>query len=427
MLSNVYHATSIQFNVSQTMTRKAVQQWSMFGFTVDSILKDQRFQVERDLDCCEFFSGVGSIWKAADARNFRAAKYDKFRNPGVTDLEGSSQSEDICTEAGFITAVLLMMRIVPGGLATLAPKCASWMFLNVVNTCRKKENGYFGDDSNQSVWEGNKMMVGCMLLLELAILRGLFVLLENPKKSYVWHWLPMLETLDKFVYCFADTFRCAFEHSRKTKIWKEFRFASLGPNPHWAETIVKACPCGSKENHIRTSDVHIDKNGKKRCTGKKDVLRESGAYPLALGVAIVNAWCAGQKLEASIEKIRKLDLPVPSDSRKRSSSWLTPSAASGTRSEEPELSWVTPTAASGTRREKSEEPEVLWVIPPASAPAKIRGNRPSSSSWMAPAPAASSSTSRSTRVSSSSWLTPSVSARQQMSAGMGWQQPHSDK
>ena len=376
------------------MTKKGPEEWSLHGFTVESILADPQFQVDRDLDCCEFFSGVGSIHRAAEARNFKASKYDKYRSPGVTDLDGSSQSEDFCSINGFVTAIILLMRIVPGGLATLAPKCASWMFLNVVNTCRKKENGYDGDFANSSVKEGNAMMLGCLILLELAVLRGIFVVLENPKKSYVWFWQPMCQTLERLKFTYADTMRCAFEHGKGTKIWKEFRFAAAGPGHKWVTAIVRDCPCGAKENHIRTSDVHVDKTGKKRCTGKKDVLRESGSYPKDLGIAIVDAWFRAKAEPQPAAHDGRLGL-------KRTAGWMTPEPPAVPKSKHSVVSsssWMTPSASVPTTGDASSS----WMAPLSSAPKK-----------------------RSSEPSSSSWLTPSMpgSSMQQKSVKMGWLQP----
>lgn len=372
------------------MSKKERQPLGLHGLTVDAILKDPYFQVERDLDCCEFFSGVGSIYKAAEARNLRACQYDKFRSPGVTDLDGSSTSEDICTKEGFIAAVVLLMRIVPGGLATFVPKCASWMFLNVVNTGRRKDNGYQGNPLNNSVVEGNVMMIASLILLELAALRQIWAVLENPKKSYVWFWDPMIETLSSLGFTFADTMRCAFEHGKKGKrIWKVYRFAAAGRGHEWITAIERDCPCGSKENHIRTSEEHVDKNGKKRCTGKKDVLRESGAYPKNLGVALVDAW----------QLVRTEPQPATSSPRpslKRKPEWMFPEH----------------TSASGTSSESSS-----WMAPPVT-----RSTGSSTSSWMTPSAASSA---RNLEPSKSSWLTPSISTKQQKSAKMGWLQPES--
>lgn len=362
--------------------------FGLHGLTVETILKDPQFEVERDLDCCEFFSGVGSVYKAAEARNLKASKYDKFRSPGLTDLDGSSSSEDICTKTGFIAAIVRLMRIVPGGLATLAPKCASWMFLNVVNTGRKKENGYQGDISNHSVCEGNQMMIACLILMELAVLRGLWVVLENPKKSYVWFWQPMVETLQKLNFTYADTMRCAFEHGKKGKrIWKVYRFAAAGGGHQWITAIVRDCPCGGKDKHIRTSTQHVDKDGKKKCTGQKDVLRESGAYPKDLGIAIVDAWW----------HVKTGPQPADSDSGpslKRSAEWMIPEAASASRTRSASSSWISP------------------VTNNTSKP---------SSSWMMPT--AGSSTGSTEPSSKSSWMTPFASTKQQKSAKIGWLQP----
>ena len=66
---------------------------SLFGHTAKSIVENPEFApLNRDLQVCEIFSGVGSIHRAATKHHLFSAEYDIERQPGVTDT-GSAQSE----------------------------------------------------------------------------------------------------------------------------------------------------------------------------------------------------------------------------------------------------------------------------------------------------------------------------------------------
>ena len=83
----------------------------VFGWTVDSVLRSSlAADAARDLDVVELFSGVGAVHRAAQSLGLRSAVFDKFRVPGVTDKPSGSGSEDMAEEAGFLSALGLVLR-----------------------------------------------------------------------------------------------------------------------------------------------------------------------------------------------------------------------------------------------------------------------------------------------------------------------------
>lgn len=261
-----------------------LDQLSCHGYTIENILANEEFTgVPRAVQVAEIFSGVGSIHKAAKKKHIESVDFDQQKEPGVTDTDGA-ESEDFLTFAGFTNAIKILMSIVPGGLFFLAPWCGPWMYLNKKNTKRKKSNSYWGDDSYEPVKLSNLMMTGVCILMAVAAKRSVIPCMENPVKSYVWHWPPLVALMEKLGLTSISTFRCAFERCKEPKIWKKFRFAAKGS---WIKKLIRKCKC--QKEHLRTSRVHYI-HGQKRCTGIASRLKLSGAYPTALGTAMVAAW-----------------------------------------------------------------------------------------------------------------------------------------
>ena len=189
------------------------------------------------------------------------------------------------------------MRLEEDGLAFLAPRCGSWMYLDVSNTKRGKKNQFWGDTNNRSVQSSNNMVMGCIVLIQLAEARKLCLAFENPVKSYMWHWPPLRDALKELGYGFVAVLRCAWEAKQKgkMKLWKKYRIAGQG---EWIQALAKPCPCGD-QGHLRTTKVYRDAAGKKRCQGIKSRLMSSANYPPLLGKAIVQAWLSRRSASGS--------------------------------------------------------------------------------------------------------------------------------
>ena len=133
----------------------------------------------RNIDVVELWSGCQSICNAARLGGYVARPFDKHRSPGVTDVPGE-HNEDITTKPGFNKALGLVLGLRENGLLWMAPVCSSFCWLNLSNTKRSKENTYRGATHSAVAKEGNKMALSAMLLAEVAIERGVQVVIENP-------------------------------------------------------------------------------------------------------------------------------------------------------------------------------------------------------------------------------------------------------
>ena len=138
----------------------------IFGWTLQYAL--ERFlSAPRYRDAAEVFSGVGAITHAAVDQGFQATAFDKCRVPGQTDGPGPL-SEDLCTEAGFLSALALVATLRVGGLLWLATVCGSWVWMNLHKTQRRFENQYWGDLTYNPVRIGNHLAMVTIFLMHFA-------------------------------------------------------------------------------------------------------------------------------------------------------------------------------------------------------------------------------------------------------------------
>ncbi len=249
---------------------------AVFGFTVRA-LNDGYADGVRDIDCVELFSGVGSVWRAAQDAGFAAVGFDKTLDP----------SQDIGLQSGFLLAARLVLRIRPSGLLWLAPMCSSFCWLCVSTTVRKRHNDYVGDLKNPHVVAGNHAAMASVLLMSLAVFRGVHCILENPVGSRMWPFLTCAQAI-RFPTWGVVCNRCAFEEAPLgEKLYKRYRLVGTAL---WTLTLRRPCTC---QSHAHRLSSRRSRRQPRRCSGNLAVLQESGAYPCGLGVAVVQAWQAG--------------------------------------------------------------------------------------------------------------------------------------
>ena len=157
--------------------------------------------------------------------------------------------------------------------------CKSFVFLNSSNCKRNPYDQYKGDTSYQPVKEGNLFANEANYLGQLALQRGVQVVIENPPQSTLWQYLPtsFMKQLPNSAVCH----RCSFEKAADGKrLWKQYKFYCSDP---WIGDLQVGCNC--ELGHIALTSK---KDGK--VTGNLDRLSESAAYPIALGQAVISAW-----------------------------------------------------------------------------------------------------------------------------------------
>ena len=213
--------------------------------------------------------------------------------------------------------------------------------------------------------------------------------------------------------------RCAHSTAEPLgqRMFKLFKFWATG---RWIQRLTGRCERPMiedetgrrKKQHVSCADDFIQKDtpnkpkrvGQLRYTGRKNNLKESGAYPLPLGQNLVQACLAGDAGLESLQAPRKqtgrmsgLAGERKNHQRKSSQSssaaphsWMSPTAGSARiEMSEPESSislWAAPSAGSACGSSSSTEISSSWMSPPAGS-ARIETCEPEApSSWMNPSP-----------------------------------------
>jgi len=395
---------------------KLCQSLLVHGLTVPAVLNsDEWMHVPRDLDCVEIFAGVGSIAAAAAEKGLRSATYDKNRIPGVTE-----QTEDITTLQGFRGAIALVLRLVSYGLLWLAPDCSSWGFMNSSRCKRSEGNAFVGDVTYSKVIEGNAMAESSVFLILLAAARGVKAALENPGASQFFNYGPVVEMVCALNMVAACTYHCAFSVAPFGKRYKK-KYKLLATSS-WIRGVFAPCRCPGNL-HLPLCNKRVGKNGQVQINGIKARLRESGAYPIAMGQRVVECACPGQADKDTAVEVAESTLRKPTQQKKPKqvrrtlkkvrSININKSISSVSRGSGPVSTarmWTTPAASSGTRTSLTPLSKArAWRTPSALSPSAGTTTCPVSSnackerSWCTPA-ATSSSKPSDARAADRAWL-----------------------
>ena len=85
--------------------------------------------MHKDLDCVEYFSGVGNISRVFRQGGVLTATFDYIKN---------IEFENLCSPGGMMTALYFAMMLKARGLASWATVCSSWIFLSASCTGRPR-------------------------------------------------------------------------------------------------------------------------------------------------------------------------------------------------------------------------------------------------------------------------------------------------
>ena len=137
--------------------------------------------VSCDLDCVDYFAGIGGV-----ARSFT----DRMRKAVTFEILDDFELEDILKPLGMLKGCTYARKLRRRGLGHWGTVCSSFIWICRSVTKRSKESP-LGDGSVKSVRDGNCMVVRMVLTLFIILARGALWLLEQPKSS-VMHLHPRL-------------------------------------------------------------------------------------------------------------------------------------------------------------------------------------------------------------------------------------------
>ncbi len=128
--------------------------------------------VLRNLDLLDICAGKARITRWAKLAGLRAIAVDREY----------SSAQDVNTESGFALLIVLLLRMVPGGLMFLACPCSSWVWMSRSQTKRSKVQS-LGDVTNAVTAEGNAINERAAFLCFLAWKLGVTWVIEQPASS----------------------------------------------------------------------------------------------------------------------------------------------------------------------------------------------------------------------------------------------------
>ena len=96
---------------------------------------------DRDLDNVDFYAGKKAVANTWQENSFKAATYEILDDP---------ERENFCSGLGFFFALLLIMRMRVGALASWGTVCSSWIFVSAGST-KRTANNILGDTSCSGV------------------------------------------------------------------------------------------------------------------------------------------------------------------------------------------------------------------------------------------------------------------------------------
>ena len=100
-------------------------------------------------------------------------------------VEVGGASRDVTAEAGFLALLDLAMRLVPGGIIVGGPPCSLFIFLS--SSFHRRGPGHEqGDTRKLPVRLANAIVDNTMVLLEVAHLRSVWFVLEQPATSWMF-------------------------------------------------------------------------------------------------------------------------------------------------------------------------------------------------------------------------------------------------
>ena len=156
------------------LNKEFLKSTTVFGLSVFEALSWGG--VERDLDVCELWAGVGSVVRAAARRKLTAVGLDIVSDKG----------EDFTCLAGFRKALHEVQRLRRGGLLVMGPPCSTFVWMSSSVCKRSEENGFDGEWNNVKVHEGNFQLDIALWFFTYARLRSVVPVLENPQHSSMW-------------------------------------------------------------------------------------------------------------------------------------------------------------------------------------------------------------------------------------------------
>ena len=248
--------------------------WPIAMFNLLAVIVSMVAPISRDVQCVEYFSGVGQIAKA-----FREAGH----NSRTFDIIDCGDLQNLNTPAGLATALAYALSLAERGLAHWATVCSTWIFLSRGSTGRRSGRvwglpgrAYISENVAVANAAATRMIMICLLLT----FRKVCFILEQPLSS-IMHELPLWSCIPR---------QLSKKHTHMGS------FGAFTPKPTWLLSghtwhrgLCRPLPADFVNLNSGTVTKCTSASGETKVAGGPR-LKETQAYPPAYGVAVQQEW-----------------------------------------------------------------------------------------------------------------------------------------
>lgn len=231
--------------------------------------------VRKNLHVLDICAGAARITKWSELLGLNAMAMDR----------AYSADMDITTRKGLAMSILLLLRVVHGGIVFMGPQCSSWVWIGRSGTGRTAENPE-GDINNNTVFEANRCNSAIAILCVIARRINVQFCVEQPASTLFFHTRAMKHAMSD---CHRAHFNmAAFGHDmpKPTVLMGNSGWLADFPSP---EITAKYSKDKKKAQGKRTSaySIKVSPDGHKAVTGKRAALKSSQVYPVRFALEVV--------------------------------------------------------------------------------------------------------------------------------------------
>ena len=248
--------------------------WPIAMFNLLAVVVAMVGPIPRNVQCVEYFSGVGQVAKA-----FREAGY----NSRTFDIIDLGDLQNLNAAQGLATALVYALSLIERGLGHWATVCSTWIFLSRGSTGRRSGRvwglpgrAYISENVAVANAAAARMIMICLLLT----FRKVSFILEQPLSS-IMHELPLWSCIPR---------KLSKKHTHMGS------FGALTPKPTWLlsahtwhQGLCRPLPADFVNMNSGTVTKSTGADGVTKVAGGPR-LKETQAYPPAYGVAVQQEW-----------------------------------------------------------------------------------------------------------------------------------------
>ena len=259
--------------------------WPIACFNLLAFMMTLNPVMDRNFSAVEFFSGVATI---ASAFNSCVELTTRGLTAKTYDIIDDATHQNLNTPAGLLTALWFASRICRGGLSHWATVCSTWIFMSRSSTGRSSQN-IWGRLSSERCAEANAQVARMVAILMLIEALNAVWIVEQPMTSLM-HEVPYFRYLPKFSKMVkVHTWMGAYGGRTRKATY-------LLSGSQFTKRLKRKLPATFRaRDNDRTSIQHTSGSDSRKAVSGGPGLKETQAYPVAYGSAVLDAWESNQE------------------------------------------------------------------------------------------------------------------------------------